>query len=450
MKVKNLLLAGLAVAAMTACSNNDIDEIVDNGIQTPTEEASMRLYFNFANQTTRANGDTTGDKQDGNDLEWTVDGANITVLLQYPNDAKDIVIKNLSPVSGKENTYATEEFKVNAGSGVKVYAFINPENLEIGATTNPTTLTLTTAQTLPSEPDGLAYLVNGVAKDKKFMMSGSTSLNIQAGADGTVNIAKINVDRVAAKLDEGTKFDTSISIANDGIKYKNKDNGEANVSIKLLAYSYSNLTNNTYALNGIKEASFNAEDIYLQPYFSQGSYPTDGNDKKDYRWIAKDELNKITYCLDNYGNNNPTRVHYKGQVCIDGKEISSNFYIRALLNLTNNVEYYFFNNLDEMKAYYKDETINSITEETTREELSKLGIKKYNSGICYYEADIKTTLESQTTVSIMRNNWYKLTVKNIKEIGYPTPAKDPEDKDTKLVVETTINPWTIQINDFDL
>ena len=99
---------------------------------------------------------------------------------------------------------------------------------------------------------------------------------------------------------------------------------------------------------------------------------------------------------------------------------------------------------------YKDETINSITEETTREELSKLGIKKYNSGICYYEADIKTTLESQTTVSIMRNNWYKLTVKNIKEIGHPTPAKDPEDKDTKLVVETTINPWTIQINDFDL
>ena len=29
MKVKNLLLAGLAVAAMTACSNNDIDEIVE-------------------------------------------------------------------------------------------------------------------------------------------------------------------------------------------------------------------------------------------------------------------------------------------------------------------------------------------------------------------------------------------------------------------------------------
>ena len=41
MKVKNLLLAGLAVAAMTACSNND--EIIDNGVQTTTEEASMRI-----------------------------------------------------------------------------------------------------------------------------------------------------------------------------------------------------------------------------------------------------------------------------------------------------------------------------------------------------------------------------------------------------------------------
>lgn len=46
MKVKNLLLAGLAVAAMTACSNND--EIVENGIQTTGEEASMQINLKFA------------------------------------------------------------------------------------------------------------------------------------------------------------------------------------------------------------------------------------------------------------------------------------------------------------------------------------------------------------------------------------------------------------------
>ena len=50
MKVKNLLLAGLAVAAMTACSNND--EIVENGIQTTGEEASMQINLKFADQGT--------------------------------------------------------------------------------------------------------------------------------------------------------------------------------------------------------------------------------------------------------------------------------------------------------------------------------------------------------------------------------------------------------------
>lgn len=45
MKVKNLLLAGLAVAAMTACSN---DEIIDNdGIQTNGENAAMQINFQF-------------------------------------------------------------------------------------------------------------------------------------------------------------------------------------------------------------------------------------------------------------------------------------------------------------------------------------------------------------------------------------------------------------------
>ena len=39
MKVKNLLLAGLAVAAMTACSN---DEIVDSSAIATGEDASIR------------------------------------------------------------------------------------------------------------------------------------------------------------------------------------------------------------------------------------------------------------------------------------------------------------------------------------------------------------------------------------------------------------------------
>ena len=56
MKVRNLLLAGLAVAAMTACSNEN-DEIVDNGQVQGTENALIRLGISYPT-VTRATGDT--------------------------------------------------------------------------------------------------------------------------------------------------------------------------------------------------------------------------------------------------------------------------------------------------------------------------------------------------------------------------------------------------------
>ena len=44
MKLRNLLLAGLAAAAITACSNGE--EFVDNGIQAPTGEQYENQFLN--------------------------------------------------------------------------------------------------------------------------------------------------------------------------------------------------------------------------------------------------------------------------------------------------------------------------------------------------------------------------------------------------------------------
>ena len=236
MKVKNLLLAGLAVAAMTACSNNDIDEIVDNGVQTPTEEASMKLYFNFANQT-RANGDDSGDKVDGEEVEWNVSQSSITVVLQYANGGKKLVYDNLTPVTETADgskKYTTTPFIVDAGNDVTVYAFINPNNLNIDANVDPATLTLTNALTLPST--GLDYLIGsqdvaGIATPNKFMMSGKTVVNITAGS--TTNKAEISVDRVAAKLDEKTQK-APFTIDAKGVTYTDKDNKPAEMVTKHL------------------------------------------------------------------------------------------------------------------------------------------------------------------------------------------------------------------------
>lgn len=445
MKVKNLLLAGLAVAAMTACSN-DIDEIVDNGVQTPTEEASMKLYFNFAQ--TRANGDTSGDKVAGEDLEWNVAKSSITVILQYANGGKKLVYNNLTPVTNVvdgSKKYTTPALTVDAGNNVTVYAFINPANLSINASVDPATLALTNALTLPKS--GLDYLASGIAKTNAFMMSGKTAKAIDIVAGSVDNKAEISVDRVAAKLDEKSQK-TPFTIDAKGVVYTDKDDQTATVKIKLLSHSYSNLSNSTFALNETRDQSYFNSTVgatnYLQAYSAQGSYPLDSY----YRWLTKGEEanNEVTYCLENYGNNNPTKVHYKGQVYIGEDAIKSDFYIRAVQNPDAN---YIFKDLAEMKAYYKDDMIDAITPETSREVLANLGIRKYTGGICYYEADINTIVPNKVA-SILRNNWYKLTVTKISEIGTPTPAPDPIDKTTKLTVETTINPWTIQINDIEL
>ena len=50
MKVRNLLLAGLAVAAMTACSNEN-DEFVNNGNQTGEKNAIMEFGIAFPSLT---------------------------------------------------------------------------------------------------------------------------------------------------------------------------------------------------------------------------------------------------------------------------------------------------------------------------------------------------------------------------------------------------------------
>ena len=86
MKVKNLLLAGLAAAAITACSNGE--EFVDNGIQAPTgEQASMRINFSTP-AVTRASSVTPGGADEGSAEESAITTA--TIVLDYAGSKRII------------------------------------------------------------------------------------------------------------------------------------------------------------------------------------------------------------------------------------------------------------------------------------------------------------------------------------------------------------------------
>lgn len=101
-----------------------------------------------------------------------------------------------------------------------------------------------------------------------------------------------------------------------------------------------------------------------------------------------------------------------------------------------------------MTTYYDNAAITAL-DSSNPADLAKYGIMKYLGGICYYEADIKTYAPTEST-SVLRNNWYQLTVNKITKIGLPTPAPEPTPDATMLTIETTVKPWTIQVNGYDL
>lgn len=427
MKVRNLLLVGLAVAAMTACNNND--EFVDNNAQTTGEKANMRINFTFANAGSETRGVTDGGTDAGETFEWNA--ANITVVLNYDRGTKRIVTKNLKLVktpaeNGKVAQYSTEQFQVDGSAGgTDIYAFVNPNDALVASlsTADLSTLAVNKVTTLPATLDYLTA-AGLAAESNKFLMTGKvTNQKLTYGETVTV---PITVSRVVAKLDEMTSADEVFSISSTS-ELSNKDA----VTIKITKHSYSNLSDDSYAL----KASSSIASSYLQPYIAQGSAAS----STSYKWIVADD----TYCYENFGNSTPTRVHYVGQVLFEGKPIATDFYVWTR-----------FEGATKVSTVYPDwaslQEVVTIPEDLKTDDQALkegYGVKRYKSGLCYYEAEI---LHATEGASIIRNNWYKLSVKTISDLGTPDPVKEPEDKATNLIINTDVEPWTININSFDL
>lgn len=253
---------------------------------------------------------------------------------------------------------------------------------------------------------------------------------------GKVNEALITVSRVAAKLDENTKTDL-FEITSSGLTFTDKT---TTIGVKFIGHSYSNLVNDSYVL----PVTANFKEGVLQKYI-----PVRLEDTSDasYRWSEEGE--KVTYCLEN-GNPSSekrTRVHYKAQVCFIAGETTEDatedFYIRTV-PVNDKVELRVYKNWTALKTAYP-----TLKDENQKDDayLGKYDIMRYAGGICYYEAPIETTGSGAV---IVRNNWYQLSVSEVSKLGTPTPAPEPEEVPTKLVVKAKIQPWKVQINDIKL
>lgn len=424
MKVKNLLLAGLAVAAMTACSN---DELVDNGVQTNEENASMQINFQFATDT-RAVSD--GGTDAGDKIEYET--SEITAVLEYTETNKQIIVKGLTfdqQTAGGTRIYTTEPFQIEAGNNVKVYAFINPtmdittsglNNLKIGK------------QSLPDDGT-LNYLTSTIATPSKFMMSNVDGepaiINI---VGGTVNKAKISVERISAKLTEETNRTTD-----NKYEVTNPSFTGPKVYVQILQHTYTNLADDSYVLGGRTEGWKS----FLHPYLT-GDEVTE----KSYRWM--DEAG-TTYVLENLGTTwntaTSTSVLYQGQVFFDDEtEPAGTFYSRLKLQADQKTwKAQIYKNWEELG---KEINLTDI-DPNDDAALAKRSIKRYEGGKCYYEAPIE---HFNVGANIARNNWYKMSVKTIKDLGYPKPVPPTPENETQLIMSVSIAPWTIHVDHKEL
>lgn len=426
MKVKNVLLAGLAAVAMTACSNED-DFANKNNQNLTGEQAKMRLLFSF-NEKDGTRSVTEGEPDMGSDLEYGA--TKITAVLDYGDGTPRVVMKDLTLTKeeGQTQFATTEEFVVTAGTNVKLYAFVNPTGLTINQNTNLNELAVGEHSNFTGAT--LAYIDNDVAKNDDFLMSGKTVID-KIEAKESINTATIEVNRVAAKLDEKTESAKLFPITASGLTFTD---GTTKIGVKLLSHSYSNLTTDSYVL-----PQANTFETFLQNYIAKGEAANDDS----YRWNATG----ATYCLENSSATNPTRVHYKAQVYFDETEANETFYIRAVyVGNGNDRELRVYKNWNALKAAYPDVTWDDSKKEDN-EYLANHSIKKYDGGICYYEAPIETTGAGQ---KIVRNNWYQLNVSKVTKLGTPTPALEPDETLAKLIIEAKIQPWKVQINDIEL
>lgn len=423
MKLKNLFLASIAVAAMTACSNET--EFIDNGNQTVTKDASMQFGIALPKGTlSRAGNNTTGgqgDKETGIPTENLF--TDITLVIDNTaTQARDIFILGRDEFdvdsSSDQILYLKDGLTVASGNAT-ISAFVNASNaLKEDLKSKKTPLKdLKVTKNYSSNIDDLTK-AGGIAEAEKFLMSGSvTGQNIKPGE---VNTVTVPVNRVAAKLVEKSKKE-AFKIDQPTVSTENK----LPLTITLENYNFANLLQDTYTLNNTSTIESGLFNKYNEK--SDTKWDSYGDSKKITGATKPDDTSNITYCTENK-TGNATLVLYKA-VAKWGDKAASTFYVDG-----DKTVYLTF--ADFSKKYQFE----GLTEKSSIADFEKHGIKKYEDGVCYYK--------SNKIGTILRNNVYYLNVTSIGDLGNPTPGETPNPSTINLTV--AVEPWTINIRNIEL
>jgi|GEM_PF-2631813 len=416
MKLKSLFLTSLAALALGACSNNDNDAVSNVG----EKNFAFSITMPAAGFTSRADSYTAGAKDWG-----TVDENNfVSVDILVGTVSKSFVLADFTKTT--DATAQTITYTLNADK----YLSVAPGTYACKAIVNAAMPTAASKAGAYATIDGIVG-TGDFAAPNNFIMTGTASATVTANQTST---AVIPVDRIAAKLETVAAKSTGdtptdvTSFTNDGLTFT------------ILNYTFLNLnkTSNYWAAAGV-----------FVPTATTGYFQYCAMDKSNaftYPTATAKTIGHVTYCLEN-GSTVPTKVVYA--VKVSGTIGSTALVDGANFYKVGNTVYPSFAALDAANAQAYSKTY-GLSDTSSFADFNTAGVQKFTAGVCYYVKDIKTVTGSTSTSTIARNNWYKLRVTNISGIGSPVVDPPTPPTQTLLSLQVVINPWAVNVNDFDL
>lgn len=497
MNFKTLMLAGLAMSMLAACSQNDElangtgeggDVYMSLSIEMPNTGMSSRVI------------DESGEKNEGTTEEQKV--TNLLLLVYQENGTLEcnelFSADHLTPNApkadvNKATTYTLKE-PVSVTTGKKkVVVIVNPsekfkngvaltkmremETLEaddVKAISTNNKFMMTNANPTANQDNNGTDLTKekNPMNDGDFYLDGSVALEV-TGSHTKENPASVTipVERVVAKIEdvtttyeitvkEGNKVESPTAIGNPGdIVTFNKvaliNGNKKFYPIKKIRQQGDNTNDYVVDPNFVDQTENTKNDFYANT-FNAASFENTNDLIKD----LKTDNRAVFYTLENtmikdeQKNGYTTGLYYQATYQLkDGKK-GDNIY-----SYGGNL--YTF---DQLKGAAKSLGINwneSWADETTGiDDFAKVGIKKYEKGICYYTYWIRHIDNGENKImgpmefAVVRNNWYKMEINSVKGIGEnvptnPDPETPDETVDSYLNIQVKVLPWVVRNNLID-
>lgn len=430
------IAAALFLAACSQETSFGTDGSVSEGVPT---YASISVVVNNVGTRATRSASQVGEKEIGS----------VDILIFDKSGVLETLAQGLTPDAG------TGTCNVKTTTGEKtVYALVNNNSLIGGLAVGMTLGDFEALSFTAASAGGAAKVDVPIAAAAKFLMIGKKAATLQDLGD-TPNTISLAVTRAAAKsqlLFKNVK--ASDSFQPEGVAVDFSDAASQMAQLQPTMYVA------VPAVSADPVTPWN-DDYTSQSanWFAAREKDFDQNNDAEFSTVVEFSHYMPENMLDVPQMNNTTCMIVRVKATPSkwssdaGNQVGSTFY--ALVKYTTDqVSDQKFAAIDSYYGIYKDQAAAQAVLDSgalqSDPEKAKYGIVTFTDGYCYYRLNLRdmTKATSAERYSVLRNNFYKVTVTEINNLGWNDPSDlvNPDDDrpveaETSLDVTITVEDW---------